>query len=94
MYKYWYIDVLIVVLLYKILYNIYVDSKLNNKKGNKMKFSKKEINALHTLLHNQVISIDPEEINEEIEDSGSIFGLKSIAEAKVLEQKLLKSLKQ
>ena len=69
-----------------------MDSILNNKKGNKMKFSKKEINALHALLHSQVISIDPEEINEEIEDSGSIFGLKSIAEAKVLEQKLLKSL--
>ena len=69
-----------------------MDSKLNNKKGNKMKFSKKEINALHALLHSQVISVDPEEINEEIEDSGSIFGLKSIAEAKVLEQKLLKSL--
>jgi hypothetical protein len=50
--------------------------------------TKKEINSLLILIHSQVTSINEEEIKEEIELSGDIFGFKSIQEAKDLYNKL------
>ena len=51
--------------------------------------TKKEIDSLLYLLDSHVVSIDPEEIQEEIELSGDIFGFKSMNEAKRLYNKLI-----
>ena len=44
-------------------------------------FTKKEIYCLMRLLDSQVVSINPEEIEEEIEFNGDCFGFKSMKEA-------------
>tara|TARA_R100001086_G_C11809469_1_gene251135 strand:- start:376 stop:564 length:189 start_codon:yes stop_codon:yes gene_type:complete len=56
--------------------------------------TKKEINSLLHLIHSQVISINEEEIKEEIERSGDIFGFKSIQEAEDLYNKLENSIRR
>jgi hypothetical protein len=46
------------------------------------------------LLHSQVTSINPEEIEDEIQSSGNIFSIKSMKDAKDLEVKILKMMKE
>tara|TARA_R100001591_G_C4231971_1_gene152127 strand:- start:360 stop:548 length:189 start_codon:yes stop_codon:yes gene_type:complete len=56
--------------------------------------TKKEVNSLLHLLDSQIISINEEEIQEEIEHSGDIFGFKSIQEAEDLYNKLENSIRR
>tara|TARA_Y100001938_G_scaffold143722_1_gene216994 strand:- start:496 stop:687 length:192 start_codon:yes stop_codon:yes gene_type:complete len=51
--------------------------------------TKKEIDGLLYLLHTKAISRNPEEIQKEIDFSGSIFGFESMKEAKITYIKLL-----
>ena len=69
-------------------------NKLNNKKGANMKLTKKELDVFYHLLHSQVTSIDPVEIEDEIQDSGDIFSIKSMKDAQDLEAKILKMMKE
>jgi hypothetical protein len=69
-------------------------NKLNNKKGANMKLTKKELDVFYHLLHSQVTSMDPVEIEDEIQDSGDIFSIKSMKDAKDLEVKILKMMKE
>jgi DNA topoisomerase VI subunit B len=69
-------------------------NKLNNKKGANMKLTKKELDVFYHLLHSQVTSMDPVEIEDEIQDSGDIFSIKSMKDAQDLEAKILKMMKE
>ena len=51
--------------------------------------TKKEIDGLLYLLHTKAISRNPEEIQKEIDFSGSIFGFESMKEANITYIKLL-----
>jgi hypothetical protein len=59
-----------------------------------MKLTKKELDVFYHLLHSQVTSINPEEIEDEIQSSGDIFSIKSMKDAKDLEVKILKMMKE
>jgi hypothetical protein len=59
-----------------------------------MKLTKKELDVFYHLLHSQVTSINPKEIEDEIQSSGDIFSIKSMKDAKDLEVKILKMMKE
>ena len=59
-----------------------------------MKLTKKELDVFYRLLHSQVTSMNPEEIEDQIQDSGDIFSIKSMKDAKDLEAKILKMMKE
>jgi DNA topoisomerase VI subunit B len=80
--------------LCKKVHNKYMGNKLNNKKGANMKLTKKELDVFYHLLHSQVTSMDPVEIEDEIQDSGDIFSIKSMKDAQDLEAKILKMMKE
>jgi len=58
-----------------------------------MNFNKKELDVFYHLLHSQVISMNVEEVEDEIQSEGNIFSLKSMKDAQELEAKIIKMMK-
>lgn len=58
-----------------------------------MNFNKKELDVFYHLLHSQVISMNVEEVEDEIQSEGNIFSLKSIKDAQELEAKIIKMMR-
>ena len=59
-----------------------------------MNFNKKELDVFYHLLHSQVISMNVEEVEDEIQGQGNIFSLKSMKDAQELEAKIIKMMKE
>jgi len=59
-----------------------------------MNFNKKELDVFYHLLHSQVISMNVEEVEDEIQSEGNIFSLKSMKDAQELEAKIIKMMKE
>ena len=58
-----------------------------------MNFNKKELDVFYHLLHSQVISMNVEEVEDEIQSEGNIFSLKSMKDAQELEAKIIKMMR-
>lgn len=58
-----------------------------------MNFNKKELDVFYHLLHSQVISMNVEEVEDEIQSEGNIFSLKSMKDAQELEAKIVKMMR-
>ena len=59
-----------------------------------MNFNKKELDVFYHLLHSQVISMNVEEVEDEIQGQGNIFSLKSMKDAQELKAKIIKMMKE